>query len=259
MPLYNPPIPTGTLMPYCGPDLNILPKSGWLGCSGSSVSRTTYSALFAVLNPNIATVTITIASPAVLTWTAIGSAAPNQMLSGDQVYLTTTGALPTGLTANTLYYVIQVSSSTFKLATSRANAAAGTAINTSGSQSGTHSLWYSPYGNGDGSTTFGLPDTRGYILAGNPNGASTLTHDTSNGVYGNQGAVGGEQSHALTTAEGPSHTHVLNKANAAGGDGSGYAWSSTTTSNSTGVATSGSNTAHNNVQPTLIVTYMIKT
>ena len=66
------------------------------------------------------------------------------MVTGDQVYLTTTGALPTGLTANTLYYVVYVSSTTFSLATTRANAVAGTKINT-GSQSGTHAydgvLW----------------------------------------------------------------------------------------------------------------------
>lgn len=80
------------------------------------------------------TATISIASPAVVTKTAHGLA------TGDQVYLQTTGALPTGLSANTTYYVIYVDANTFRLATSLANAQAGTAINTSGSQSGTHTL-----------------------------------------------------------------------------------------------------------------------
>lgn len=79
-----------------------------------------------------ATVTITIASPGVVTWS-------NHTLStGTPVVFTTTGALPTGITAGTTYYVIFVDNSTFQIATSFANALAGTAVNTSGSQSGTH-------------------------------------------------------------------------------------------------------------------------
>ena len=58
--------------------------------------------------------------------------------NGDAVYLTTTGALPTGLTASTTYFIIKNDADSFWLATSLANAAAGTKIATSGSQSGTH-------------------------------------------------------------------------------------------------------------------------
>jgi hypothetical protein len=84
------------------------------------------------LVPKTSTVTITIASPGVVTWAShgLGTTAP--------VTLTTTGSLPTGLTASTVYYAINVNANTFRLATSVANALAGTAINTSGSQSGTH-------------------------------------------------------------------------------------------------------------------------
>lgn len=81
------------------------------------------------------TVTITIASPGVVSWTAHG------LVTGQKVQLTTTGALPTGLTASTTYYVINTGAAdTLRLATSLANAVAGTAINTSGSQSGTHTM-----------------------------------------------------------------------------------------------------------------------
>lgn len=77
------------------------------------------------------TVTITIASPGVVTLTAHG------LLANDQVVFSTTGALPTGLTAGTVYYVkTVVSSSTFTVSSS----AGGTVINTSGSQSGTQSI-----------------------------------------------------------------------------------------------------------------------
>lgn len=83
-----------------------------------------------------ATFTVTIASPAVVT-----QAGHNYTSTGTGIFVpTTTGALPTGLTAGTVYYVIPttVSGNTFQLATSIANAFAGTAVNTSGSQSGTH-------------------------------------------------------------------------------------------------------------------------
>lgn len=84
-----------------------------------------------------ATVTITIASPGVITWGATIPFVFNG--SGTAVVnFTTTGALPTGIVAGTNYYVIgsSVSGNTFQVASSADNAIAGTAINTSGSQSG---------------------------------------------------------------------------------------------------------------------------
>jgi hypothetical protein len=83
---------------------------------------------------NTGTVTMTIATPGVVSMTAHG------FFTGQKVQLTTTGALPTGLSANTTYYVVYVDANSFSLATSLANAAAGTKIATSGSQSGTHTL-----------------------------------------------------------------------------------------------------------------------
>jgi hypothetical protein len=80
--------------------------------------------------PNI--VTITIATPGVLTLNVGG------LTDGMAVILLTTGSLPTGLTSGTVYYVGGASGSTFKLATTYANAIAGTFITTSGTQSGTH-------------------------------------------------------------------------------------------------------------------------
>jgi hypothetical protein len=74
------------------------------------------------------TVTITIASPAVITWTG------HTFNNGEPIILTTTGALPTGLTANTIYYIVSAAANTFRLALTPG----GAAINTSGTQSGTH-------------------------------------------------------------------------------------------------------------------------
>jgi hypothetical protein len=75
------------------------------------------------------TVTMTIASPAVVSMT-------NTLAAGDQVVFTTTGALPTGVTAGTVYYVISsgLSGSQFEFSATPG----GAAVNTSGSQSGTH-------------------------------------------------------------------------------------------------------------------------
>ena len=55
--------------------------------------------------------------------------------------MNTTGALPTGLAVWTTYYIHVISSSTFHLCTSLANVGAGTYINTTGSQSGTHTIY----------------------------------------------------------------------------------------------------------------------
>jgi hypothetical protein len=80
-----------------------------------------------------ATVTITIATPGVITWTAHG------LVTGSPVVFTTTGALPTGINAGTTYFAITSSTlgvNTFQIATTAALAEAGTAVATSGTQSG---------------------------------------------------------------------------------------------------------------------------
>lgn len=90
------------------------------------------------------TVTITIASPAVVTWGTttpfVCNGPPGNVAGAAVINFTTTGALPTGIVSGTNYYVIcsSISGNSFQIATSAANAIAGTAINTSGTQSGTH-------------------------------------------------------------------------------------------------------------------------
>ena len=103
-----------------------------------NLSGTTYN--LATTAGTAQTATITIASPAVIT---VASAPSN----GDVVTFTTTGALPTGLTAGTDYYVINRTATTFRVATTPS----GTAINTSGSQSGTHTATWRTLVNTSGS------------------------------------------------------------------------------------------------------------
>lgn len=263
---------TGSILAYGGRTA----PAGYLNCDGSAVSRSTYAALFAVVAPTKSSFTVTIAAPAVVTNTAHG------LSTGDQVYLTTSGALPTGLTANTLYYAIRVDANTFNLATSRANAYAATKITTTGSQSGTHTLWDCPYGLGDGSTTFTLPDLRGRVPAGMDTTAGTaasrLTLAQAQGVYGNIGATGGEQGHVLLVAELAAHRHTIfntdtsgfsaiSSANQAGmnrttGSDFSYAFdnSGSATDATVGRTSSiGSDTAHNTIGPTQLVNFIIAT
>lgn len=87
---------------------------------------------YIVNNYATSTATMTIATPCVVTWTGHG------LVSGQRVAFTTTGALPTGITANTGYYINVIDANTFNLSTSLANLQAGTYVATSGSQSGTH-------------------------------------------------------------------------------------------------------------------------
>lgn len=87
----------------------------------------------------------------VCTWTSTANI-PSNILTGTRVRLTTTTTLPAGLATATDYYVIKESDTTFKLATSYANAVAGTQINITDAGTGTHTVtWLLPrYTNGAG-------------------------------------------------------------------------------------------------------------
>jgi len=81
------------------------------------------------LNSLGGTVTITIASPGVVTFTVA-------LVEGTAVSFTTTGALPTGLSVGTTYYLRNVSGLTANLSSTPT----GSVITTSGTQSGVHSM-----------------------------------------------------------------------------------------------------------------------
>jgi len=134
------------------------------------------------------------------------------------------------------------------------------------------------YGVGDGSTTFNIPDLRGRVIAGldiNTGGfADRLTTGSAANINGqvlganngNPGDTGrgtnGAQEHLLTAAQSglPAHNHTQgvqttggNIENFAGGSPAGK-YSSTGT-----VTAQDASSAHNNVQPTIILNYIIKT
>lgn len=137
------------------------------------------------------------------------------------------------------------------------------------------------YGAGDGSSTFTLPDLRGRVVAGKDDmnaesvtSADRLTNQTG-GLNGDTlGATGGSETHTLTTAQLAAHTHGAGSyvasftrlgtnsgentiARPANNDGENVQTTTYTVTGNSGSAGSGS--AHNNVQPTIILNYMIKT
>lgn len=88
------------------------------------------------VRPKSSTVTITVAAPGVVTWTAHG------LTAGTPVKFSTTGALPTGITAGTTYYVIAagLTANSFQISATPG----GAAITTTGTQSGTHTATTAP-------------------------------------------------------------------------------------------------------------------
>lgn len=104
-------------------------------------------------------VTISIATPGVIT-------AANSCAAGQAFVFQTTSALPTGLTAGTLYYVIAtgLSATSFEVSTT----VGGSAVNTSGSQSGTQTA-YATYTNATTSFTSAItlpPVPPGFVVPG---------------------------------------------------------------------------------------------
>lgn len=229
----------GTMVPYVGRSA----PTGWLLCDGTAYSRATYSSLFAIIAPS-QTFTVTIATPAVFSKVAHG------LLAGDKISLTTTGALPTGLSANTDYFVISagLTADAFEVSASRG----GAAVNTSGSQSGTHTLYASNHGKGDGSTTFNVPDMRGMTPYGYK--SSDANFDTLN----TPNTYAGEKTHQLITAELPAHTHPIPLSNAVAGSGHAVSEGNNTSATPDTSGSTGSDTAHNNLPPYLVMNWIVK-
>jgi hypothetical protein len=129
------------------------------------------------------TVTVTIATPAVMSWTAHG------LPVGGAFQVTTTGALPTGMAASTTYYVISsgYGANSFQFSLSPG----GAAINTSGSQSGTHT-----------GTPYYVPHTKMLynIMEGVGGGGAGGGCTAASANIGHGGSGGGAGGYALKTA-----------------------------------------------------------
>lgn len=198
----------GFMWPFAGSSI----PTGWLECDGSAVSRATYAALFTAISttwgvgdgsttfnlPDFRGAAPIGAGTRVNTFTFDGASAvdpstnlitveSNNWLHTGQAVALTGSALPTGLSATT-YYVIRISATTIKLASSLANAQNGTVVDITADGSGTCTL------------------------------TKTLTARSL-------GDTGGEETHAMSLTELLAHTHTTKDGggSAAGGGGSGNA------------------------------------
>lgn len=128
-------------LPYTISQANLISK----GASTIGASALQYGPRSSL---SVASITQAIAAASWGTGTITVTGSALELYTGEKVRLTTTGALPTGLATGTDYYlstVVKTGTSpsygyTFKLATTRANAIAGTALSWVSAGSGTHTI-----------------------------------------------------------------------------------------------------------------------
>lgn len=111
--------------------------------------------------------------------TGVFTAANHGLVTGWAVMVKNSGgALPTGLSAATVYWVIVLDTNTYKLATSRANALAGTALSISDNGTGTQTATTTASA-GSGSTF--LPAGALILLDGSNGAAVSVIQDSAAG------------------------------------------------------------------------------
>ena len=107
------------------------------------------------------------------------------------------------------------------------------------------------YGEGDGSTTFNLPNRKGNIAVGK---------DENDTDFNTLGKTGGEKTHTLTVNEMPAHMHTFTGTYYAlmSGGGSQEFGSGSSKSTEVKMKSAGGGQAHNNMQPYVVSNFIIK-
>lgn len=170
-------VPAGMEAPYAG----ITVPAGWLWEDGSAYSRTTYSGLLAAL-----TATCTGNTHTTTTLDSLSVDLRGKGLEG--AYIEGTG-IPTGTTISSID-----SATSLTLSVAATGTASGVSIRAL------------PWGQGDGSTTFNVPDRRYRAWVGRDNMNNNPAGRSSAFAGTKLNTAGGEESHTLTLAETPSHT-----------------------------------------------------
>ena len=111
------------------------------------------------------------------------------------------------------------------------------------------------FGAGDSSTTFNVPDMRGRIIAGLDNLGGSSANRITAAAADTVGGATGEETHELTIGEMPAHTHAVGTANNVAGPGD---YDSINPSGDVASGETGGSQSHNNLQPTLFSTWIIK-
>ncbi len=205
----------------------------YLGCNGVEISRFTYAMLFSALT-NFETVTLT------------NGANTFSVITGD-IYAAGTPIEGAGIQAGTVISSISGNTVTISLPATASISS---------------TLRFFTVGNGNGSTTFNLPDLRGYVTAGAywNNVAGNLNPTiTTRGV----GSAGGQTMHQLSIGEMPSHNHPGSTvvAASAGASGSLVLVESINPAPGTfplSIASQGNDQAHNTMQLTKLAHKIIR-
>lgn len=107
------------------------------------------------------------------------------------------------------------------------------------------------WGNGDGASTFNIPDLRGRMVLGAGTGAGLSVRTV--------GDSGGEERHTLTKPEIPPHRHAYHGDASGPGSGLGIAFTTGTTGNTDDGSADGlAGSSHNVLNPYKVLTYIIR-
>lgn len=118
------------------------------------------------------------------------------------------------------------------------------------------------YGAGVGSTTFNLPDLRGRVIAGLDNMGGAASAFRIGGMTDGLGQTGGSAVHRLTENEIPSHRHDAGDIDSylLVNQGGAYEMTGSTGAPRTHyTGYTGGGATHNNMQPTMLLNWIIKT